>query len=45
MDVEAIKNRVLEEAKAQGMTMSELARLASFSPSRTVRSMSFSTWN
>lgn len=34
MTDEEIKNRVLEEAKAQGMTMSELARLANFSPSR-----------
>lgn len=34
LDHDEIRNRVLGEAKAQGITMSALARLAEFSPSR-----------
>lgn len=34
LDLDEIRNRVLGEAKAQGLTMSALARLADFSPSR-----------
>jgi len=34
LDQDEIRNRVLGEAKAQGITMSALARLAEFSPSR-----------
>ncbi len=34
MNDEEIKNRVLDEAKAQGMSLSALARIAEFSPSR-----------
>ncbi len=34
LDQDEIRNRVLGEAKAQGITMSALARMAEFSPSR-----------